>query len=228
MNQSKEIAQNYQLVIQELKPPTQLIAVSKTFSAEDVKVLYDLGHRDFGENKVQELESKARELAESCPEIKWHFIGHLQSNKINKLLMIPHLVSIHSIDSIQILNKIVSSKTDRLIGLFLQVNTSGETEKYGMGDSVELEECVALLQANLETKLFLQGLMTIGPIRTTDFEQETKDSFLKLKSLRDDLAHSFNLKNLQLSMGMSSDYKWAMEYETNWVRIGSKIFGTRK
>ncbi len=196
------------------------MAVSKTKSAEAIKSAYEAGQRDFGENKVQELAQKAQLLCEECPNINWHFIGSLQSNKINSLLKVPNLVSIHSIDSIKLLNKLLSKKTDKKIGVFLQVNTSGEDEKSGFEDFEQLS--VAAMSIKSES-FYFQGLMTIGKIRTDEFESDAKACFLRLNEYKERL----NSDDLELSMGMSSDFKIAIECGSNWVRIGSGIFGLR-
>lgn len=199
---------------------TQLLAVSKTKTLAEIKTAYSFGQRDFGENKVQELNDKAFELQSDCPDIRWHFIGSLQSNKINNLLKIPNLVSIHSIDSIKLLNKLLNKKTGRKIGVFLQVNTSGEIEKSGFSDFALIEQAVSLFKSD---DFYLQGLMTIGKIRTEDFENDAKTCFLRLNEYKERL----NSVDLELSMGMSSDYKIAIECGSNWIRIGSGIFGKR-
>jgi hypothetical protein len=130
------------------------------------------------------------------------------------------LVSIHSIDSIKLLNKLLNKKTARKIGIFLQVNTSEEDEKSGFNEFAEV------LQASSQIKsdsFYLQGLMTIGKIRTDDFENDAKACFLRLNEYKERL----NIDDLELSMGMSSDYKIAIACGSNWVRIGSGIFGSR-
>lgn len=203
-----------------------LLAVSKTKPSSDILEAYNLGQRDFGENKVQELLSKSLELSEACPEIRWHFIGSLQSNKINQLLQVPNLVSIHSIDSIKLLNKLLSKKLDRTIGLFLQINTSNEDEKSGFEEFEEVKQAVnQLLSAHSFT---FQGLMTIGKIRTTDFAEDARICFEKLLQLQRDLITLYNIDKIELSMGMSSDYKIALEMGTQWIRIGTGLFGSRE
>jgi pyridoxal phosphate enzyme (YggS family) len=204
-----------------------LLAVSKTKPASDIQTAYECNQRDFGENKVQELLDKSLELKESCPDIKWHFIGGLQSNKINMLLKTENLVSIHSIDSIKLLNKLISKNIDKNIGIFLQVNTSREQEKGGfaISNKEEIFEAVKLLRE--QTHFFLQGLMTIGKIRTENFEEDAIICFQELADLKSDICKSFDLETLELSMGMSSDYPMALKLGTNWVRIGSNIFGSR-
>lgn len=225
MSRLLELKNNLNEVNEKIANRGILIAVSKTFPASDIKLCYDLGQRDFGENKVQELMDKASELKESCPEIRWHMIGHLQSNKVKTLYEVPNLVSIHSIDSIKLLNKLISRFTDKNIKVFLQVNTSREEEKSGFEDKKELLEAIDTLQVvkNIE---FL-GLMTIGRIRTDDFEKESRECFRALKLMKKKLEEDRNLAPLELSMGMSSDYEMALEEGATWLRIGSTIFGKR-
>ncbi len=201
---------------------TKLLAVSKTRSVDQIQEIYNLGQRDFGENKVQELFEKAQELEHL--ELKWHFIGHLQSNKINQLLRVRKLVAIHSIDSIELLNKLLSKNIDKKIGLFLQVNISQEEEKHGFLDSVKLEE--ALLMAKDHPYFYIQGLMGMGKIRTDHFEVEAHKSFQKIREIKDELSKKHDLA-LELSIGMSQDYEIALTYGSDWVRIGTQIFGPR-
>lgn len=213
-----DLKKSYQKVLSNLKTGTLLICVSKTKSASLIEELYHLGQRDFGENKVQELTEKTLELVH-LKEIRWHFIGHLQSNKINQLLSIKNLFSIHSIDRMSLLTKVLAKEPSDHIQLFLQVNTSGEEEKGGFEDASELETAVGLIQKS--SKFNFQGFMTIGKIRTENFELDARASFEKLVKLKE------KFPDAELSMGMSSDYLIAMEYGSNWVRVGSKIFGER-
>ncbi|MAX66134.1 MAG: YggS family pyridoxal phosphate-dependent enzyme [Halobacteriovoraceae bacterium] len=212
------------LVHQKIHKPAHLLVVSKTRTVEEIKVAYDYGQRDFGENRVQELYEKSLSLADLA--INWHFIGTLQTNKVNKLLAVKHLCSIHSIDSLNLLEKILKKKPERKIGLFLQINTSMEKEKSGFAPaSPELEQAVKLI-LNSQGPFYFQGLMTIGKIRTDQFERDAHECFGQLEELKKklDLDHSLNL---ELSMGMSQDFEIAQEYGANWLRIGSFIFGPR-
>lgn len=213
MNRINFLRENISKLQVELGAHTNLIAVSKTYPASDIKLCYDLGLRDFGENKVQELYEKAIELKDSCPEIRWHMIGHLQSNKINTLLKTPNLVSIHSIDSIKLLNKLIDRITDTTIKLFLQINTSLEDEKSGFVTDEDVLTAAKLIQAQKSVKF--QGLMTIGKMRTENFEEDAKLCFEKLKSLRDELERVLKLSGLELSMGMSNDYRVARNLAPN-------------
>ena len=224
MDRKEEIQTGLTSILEHLKDAdSKLIAVSKTKPASDIQLAFECGQKNFGENKVQELLEKAQQL--ELEGIQWHFIGHLQSNKINMLLKTPNLQSIHSIDSIKLLNKLLSKSIDKAIGVFLQVNTSGESEKSGFEQTSEIEHAIELL--NEHPDFYFQGLMTIGKIRTDNFEEDAKECFQKLVDLKTDISQKFNLKQVELSMGMSSDYPIALKYGANWIRIGSNIFGKR-
>lgn len=201
-----------------------LLAVSKRFPASDVRIAYELGQRDFGENKVQELKEKATDLKD-LTDIRWHFIGNLQTNKVNQLLSVPNLVSIHSVDRMKLLNKLLSQSLDFNLDLFLQFNTSKEDEKSGFNDYQELLH--AARDTVHSTNYNLRGLMTMGRIRSDDFEADAKECFSKLLELKDSLEDDLKVSNLELSMGMSSDFHLALEYDTSWIRIGTAIFGQR-
>lgn len=200
-----------------------LVAVSKTKPASDIELAYQCGQRVFGENKVQELLEKAQQL--QLADIQWHFIGHLQSNKINLLLKVPHLRSIHSIDSIKLLNKLLSKSPGKRVGVFLQVNTSEEEEKSGFSDRSELAEGIELLKGHDD--FYFQGLMTIGKIRTENFEEDAKRCFQTLVDVKHDISQQYPDLDIQLSMGMSQDYPIALKFGANWIRVGHHIFGAR-
>ena len=203
----------------------KLLAVSKTKPNADILKAYNLGQIDFGENKVQELFQKSIDLKNDCPNILWHFIGNLQSNKINQLLKVDKLVSIHSIDSIKLLNKLLGKKIDKKIGLFLQVNTSLEDEKSGFEDIIEILKGIELI--NRHEDFYFQGLMTIGRIRTEDFTKSAHECFSKLVEIKEQILSKGIVQDIELSMGMSNDYEIALAYKSNWIRIGSAIFGQR-
>jgi pyridoxal phosphate enzyme (YggS family) len=216
---SSELLKNFEEVIQTIQGPTKLLCVSKTKPAIMTHDLYKHGVRDFAENQVQDLLAKSLELKD-LTELRWHFIGKLQSNKINQLLKVKNLVAIHSIDSVKLLQKLLKKEVEQGIGLFLQVNTSGEMEKSGFTDISQIREAAMMIEQSSSFKL--QGLMTIGKIRTDAFEKDARSCFQSLVEIRDSLD-----KDLELSMGMSSDYQIAMECGATWVRIGSQIFGQR-
>ncbi|XP_072378963.1 pyridoxal phosphate homeostasis protein isoform X2 [Diabrotica undecimpunctata] len=217
--------------LQVLEP--RLVAVSKTKPANLIVAAYEEGQRHFGENYVQELEEKANNplILEKCKEIKWHLIGHLQSNKVNKVLCLPNLHLIETVDSQKLASTLNKSwpkfgPPESKLNIMIQVNTSGEDEKSGIlptqvSDVAQfvLKEC-----SNLE----LKGLMTIGKIGYDPADGPNPD-FLRLKQCRDDLCQSLGLdwKNIELSMGMSTDYEQAVEIGSTNVRVGSSIFGYR-
>ncbi len=197
----------------------KLIAVSKTFPAADIKSLYDLGHRDFGENKVQELGEKNTAL--DTLDIYWHLIGHLQTNKVKYI--IDYVSLIHSVDSIKLADEIQkrASQSSKLIDILVQVNTSGEDSKFGVEPSQAGRICSDIRKLE---NIRLRGLMTIGKL--TENEDEIRENFRLLKNLYDELLPVNNQFEF-LSMGMTSDYEIAIEEGSNMIRVGSAIFGER-
>ena len=191
-----------------------LVAVSKTKPREDILSLYELGHKDFGENYVQELVDKQ----ESLPaDIKWHFIGHLQSNKVKYIAPFVHLIQ--SVDSSKLLSEINKQgiKFQRKIKCLLQIYIATEETKFGL-DENELDE---ILNSSSDLPgVEICGLM--GMSSFTEDQEQVKKEFKKLKSLFDKYP---SLKTL--SMGMSMDYQVAIEEGSNMVRIGSLLFGNR-
>lgn len=218
------VTQNLEKLKNKIGDRTNLLAVSKTKPLEMIEEAYLFGQRDFGENKIQDLFEKARALSH-LGDIRWHFIGTLQSNKLNKLLSVPGLYAIHSIDSLSLVDKLLKKSSGQKIKIFLQVNTSGEEEKSGFDNFEELDQAVQKLigQESLE----LAGLMTIGSIRADDFEKAARTCFEQLVAFRNRLSEKYDI-DLELSMGMSQDYEIAISYGSNWVRIGSDIFGLRE
>lgn len=202
---------------------TNLLIVSKNRSIEDIKTYYELGQRDFGENKVQELSEKAISLKNDCPEIRWHMIGHLQSNKIHQLFNVPNLFAIHSVHSQKLAEKLVSSENrlEHTIKIFLQLNTSHEEEKSGHETYEDLVKTAGIILQSKNLKL--TGLMTMGTFRTEDFESEARRCFQELMTQKRRLESEFSL-NLKASMGMSQDYKLALEEKSDWIRLGTMLF----
>lgn len=201
---------------------TNLLIVSKTRSIEEIKSYYELGQFDFGENRVQELEQKAETLKEECPRIRWHMIGHLQSNKVNQLFQIPNLHAIHSVHDQALVEKMIKAQ-DKLIKplkIFLQFNTSKEEAKSGFETYAELRTAAELAKTS---SLTLAGLMTMGTLRTENFQDEAKRCFNQLNELKEQLASEMNLK-LETSMGMSQDYEIAIAEKSNWIRLGTMMF----
>ena len=209
--------EKYQEINEELRlSRITLVAVSKTKPVEDILELYELGHRDFGENYVQELVEKAERLPK---DIRWHFIGHLQSNKVK--LIIPFIYLIHGVDSLKLLKEIdkQSEKNKRVIVCLLQVHIAQEETKFGF-DENELFALVTGQFANAKIK----GLM--GMASLTENTNKIRTEFKHLKTVYKKLSTLTPQLSI-LSMGMSADYKIAIEEGSNMVRIGSLLFGER-
>ncbi len=198
----------------------RLLAVSKTFPAEDVKEAYDAGQRMFGENRVQELEAKAPLLP---ADIEWHLIGHLQSNKAAKA--VEYASWIHSVDSGKLLERIAKAaeQCGKTVNVLLEVNISGEASKFGLRDYGEIREIAAgaLKMRNLR----LRGLMTMAEFDAS--EARLHETFAGLRAMRDRLERDLSVQLPELSMGMSSDYPAAIAEGATIVRIGTAIFGRR-
>ena len=226
--------QNYGLMsiadnIKRLKSETSLfnvtlIAVSKTKPAEEILEAYNSGQRLFGENMVQELVEKQENLPK---DIQWHLIGHLQSNKVKYIA--PFISMIESVDSLKLLQEIDkhAEKNNRVIDCLLQIYIADEDTKFGLG----FDEAIELLRSEELTELKhvrIRGLMGIAT--NTDNEKQIKEEFYELKTFFNGIKQSYFRKEDTfdtLSMGMSSDYKIAMEQGSSMVRLGSTIFGTR-
>ncbi len=225
--QKNELEQRLKKLKSELKK-AELIAVSKYSTSEEVELAYECGQYHFGENRVADLEAKALYFKEkNLKEVKWHFIGHLQSNKVRDLLKIPNLHAIHSVDSVRLLEELLKRENDfkgRVLKIFFQVNTSHEDAKSGFETMEELKSAVRLLSTRGDSKLKIEGLMTMGAIRTDDVKASAIKSFKELRAIRDLLASEYNLSNLKLSMGMSGDYKEALGEGADYIRVGSLIF----
>ncbi|WP_114747994.1 YggS family pyridoxal phosphate-dependent enzyme [Pleomorphovibrio marinus] len=205
-------------------PNCLLIAVSKTKPESDIQAAYEAGIRDFGENKVQELTDKAPKLPQ---DIRWHMIGHLQRNKVKYIAPFVHLI--HGVDSLRLLKQInkEGKKIDRVIPCLLQIHIAEEDSKFGL-DEKELKEI--LLGEELKSMNFIaiKGLM--GMATFTEDNERIRREFISLRKLRDAYASSSlppNTELKELSMGMSADYKIAIEEGSSMVRIGSAIFGER-
>lgn len=206
------------------KLQVKLIAISKTKSIEDIQMAYDAGQRVFGENQVQELVEKYEALPK---DIKWHMVGHLQRNKVKYIAPFIHLIQ--SVDSLKLLEEInkQAQKYDRVIDCLLQVYIADEDTKYGLS----YDELIELLRSDDFTQLqhvCIVGLMGIAT--NTDNQRLIKEEFYELKTLFDGIKLSFFRKEpnfKEISMGMSSDYKIAIEQGSTMVRLGSSIFGKR-
>lgn len=205
-----------------------LVAVSKYSPIDDVAMAYELGQMDFGENRVQDLVEKAAAFeAKGMNNVRWHFIGNLQSNKVKELLKIPHLYSIHSVSSKKLVEEIIKREGEfngEELKLFFQLNTSHEDEKSGFETVEEMLESMLLLKKHGNPKLVVHGLMTMGSVRAVDFEAAALKCFRDLKHARDLAQKELGLTDLKLSMGMSQDYRMALKEGADYVRVGSAIF----
>lgn len=206
---------------------TQLVAVSKIKPASDIKALYDLGQRDFGENYVQELLEKVPLLPQ---DIRWHFIGHLQSNKVKYIA--PFVFMIHGVDSFKLLQEInkQAEKNSRIIRVLLQVHIAEEETKFGL-DENEVIELMEYYAAQKEKLAHVQICGLMGMASFSEDENQVRKEFQRLKAVFSIVKQSYFLGNnafKELSMGMSGDYALAVEEGSTMVRIGSMLFGRRK
>ena len=215
-----DIPNNLKTILKELETTnTTLVAVSKTHPPELIMEAYNAGQRIFGENKVQEMTAKYETLPK---DIQWHLIGHLQTNKVSDIA--PFVTLIHSVDSLkllQVINK-EAEKNNLIIDCLLQVFIATEESKFGLS----FDEAIAILKSNearLSKNIRITGLM--GMATFTDDTAIIRNEFKSLKQFYDSLKNEHNFSIL--SMGMSSDYRIAIEEGSNMVRIGSAIFGER-
>lgn len=214
-----KIGNNLRSIIDNIPKKVSLVAVSKTKPVELIKNAYDCGQRDFGENKVQELVNKFELLPK---DIKWHMIGHLQRNKVKYIA--PFVYLIHSVDSVRLLNEInkQAEKNNKTISVLLQIDISDDNTKFGFS----FNEIDTLLNSDLMNELNnvkIEGLM--GMASFTLNQETIKNQFTSLKNLYHSYKKKLNFKIL--SMGMSGDYKIAIECGSNLIRLGSSIFGNR-
>ena len=199
----------------------ELIAVSKTKPVEMISQIYDLGIREFGENKVQEIQAKSQVLPN---DINWHMIGHLQRNKVKSVL--PKTVLIHSVDSLR-LAKAISDEAVKLnmtANILLEINVAGEESKYGFTMDEAYDR---LIEIAALPNIMVKGLMTSAPY--TDNPEDNREYFRQLRELCVDLKNK-NIDNTSidfLSMGMTGDYEVAIEEGATHVRVGTAIFGER-
>ncbi|MCX6282594.1 MAG: YggS family pyridoxal phosphate-dependent enzyme [Bacteroidetes bacterium] len=218
------IRENLDLLYRSIPAHVQLIVVSKTQNPETIQEVYSAGQRVFGENKVQELLAKAPSLPS---DIRWQFIGHLQTNKVKLILPVVHMI--HSIDSLRLLKEVEkeAKKIGRVIPCLLQMHIAAEETKFGL----DFDEAIQLLDSpdyKAMTQVSLRGLM--GMATYTNEEniirkefRELKESFTKIKA-----AYFASDDNFcELSMGMSGDYTLAIEEGSTMVRVGTAVFGER-
>lgn len=204
-----------------LTDDVSLIAVSKTKPVSALFEAYEAGARDFGENKVQELVDKYDKLP---PDIRWHMIGHLQTNKVKYIA--DKVYMIHSVDSVKLAEEISKQavKAKRIIPVLIEVNIAGEDSKFGIAK----DECIDFIQSvNQLPGIAVKGLMTIPPF--VENAEDNRQYFKALKQLSVDIMQK-NIDNVCmdfLSMGMSGDYTVAIEEGANIIRVGTSIFGER-
>ncbi|WP_339889044.1 YggS family pyridoxal phosphate-dependent enzyme [uncultured Flavobacterium sp.] len=215
-----QIANNLQTIKSQLPSNVTLVAVSKTKPVADLMEAYEAGQRIFGENKIQEMTEKWEEMPK---DIQWHMIGHVQTNKVK--YMAEYVTLVHGVDSLKLLKEInkQAKKHNRVVDVLLQMHIAEEETKFGLDDD-ELDEILNQVQNDKFQNIKIIGLM--GMATFTENQNQIKKEFLHLKSIFDKL----NTENLQLntlSMGMSGDYKLAINCGSTMVRIGSSIFGGR-
>lgn len=202
----------------------KLLAVSKKHSFEDVKILKQAGVKLFGESRVQELEEKNEKLLKDDMKIDWHFIGHLQRNKVKYLMRMENCQMIQSIDSLRLAKEVNkrAKKNNRKIPVLVEINISGDENKFGIAPEKAKEFLEKIVDFDF---LEIEGLMTILPY--LDDSEELRSYFKKMKKLFDKLsAEVVSLK--ELSMGMTNDYQIAIEEGATIVRVGTAIFGERE
>lgn len=220
------IEKNIQRIREEIEQlGIQLVAVSKTKTREEILEAYDAGQRVFGENIVQELTEKREQLP---MDIEWHMLGHLQTNKVKYIA--PFVSLIHSVDSFRVLKEINkrAKQHDRVIDCLLQVFIASEDTKFGL-DHVELIELLNDDELQSLEHIRIRGLMGIAT--NTPSEKVIREEYYELKTLFDGIKKSYfrNESSFDtLSMGMSSDYKIAIQQGSTMIRLGSTIFGSRQ
>lgn len=209
----------------ELPDGVKLVAVSKFHPVEALRAAYDAGQRIFGESRVQEIQQKHRDMPE---DVEWHFIGHLQTNKVRAL--VPYVSLIHSIDSLRLLECVDSEarRIDRTVNVLLQLHVAQEETKFGLTP----DECISLAESGVISKLQnvrICGVM--GMATNTEDENEIRKEFRLIKSTFVALKDRFFADAeyfKEISMGMSDDYRIAIEEGATLVRIGTSIFGQRE
>ncbi|MDF2883441.1 MAG: hypothetical protein K0R54_3998 [Clostridiaceae bacterium] len=214
------IAENISNVLKYIPENVKLIAVSKTKTVEEMKEAYEVGIRDFGENKVQEIQNKYPDFPR---DVRWHLIGHLQRNKVKYIVDKVHLI--HSLDSINLLNEIEKQYTQKnaTAHVLIEINIGKESSKTGISVE-ELNDLINAIENCNNVKA--EGLMTVIPKGSSE---ENREYFKEMKIIFENLNNKEfkNIKMKYLSMGMTEDYKIAIEEGSNMVRIGTGIFGSR-
>jgi pyridoxal phosphate enzyme (YggS family) len=213
------ISENLNKLKNTLPSEVTLVAVSKTKPVKDLLEAYNAGQRVFGENKIQEMETKWKEMPK---DIEWHMIGHVQTNKVKYM---AHFVSlIHAVDSIKLLKEVNKQaiKNNRIINCLLQVKIAEEDSKYGMTET-DLHTLLTSVEVQSFQNTKIVGLM--GMASFTDNKGQISEEFLRLNTYYNELKETYQLDIL--SMGMSGDYQLAIENGSTMIRVGSMIFGER-
>ncbi|MBK9290379.1 MAG: YggS family pyridoxal phosphate-dependent enzyme [Bacteroidetes bacterium] len=218
------IRNNLQAIRQHLPGHVKLIAVSKTMPNALIMEAYEAGQRAFGENKAQELSAKQPQLPGDC---EWHFIGHLQTNKVKYIAPFVHMI--HSVDSLKLIQEInkQAAKHNRVIPCLLQFHIAEEETKFGL-DREEADQLLNFLSTNPLPNVMISGVM--GMATYTDDMQQVRKEFVHLRNIFDELKRGYFADMewfKEISMGMTNDYRVAVEEGSTMVRIGSAIFGER-
>ena len=213
------IQENLKIIEATIPAHVTLVAVSKTKPVEDLQEAYAAGMRDFGENKIQEMCDKYEVLPK---DIRWHMIGHVQTNKVKYMASFVHLI--HGVDSLKLLKEInkQAEKNNRVIDVLLQQFIADEETKFGL----DVEEIRQIMQEEIQHLPNVRVVGLMGMATFTDDENQIRNEFKTLKSNFDSLKTAFEHLTI-LSMGMSGDYEIAIEESSTMVRIGSSIFGHR-
>jgi len=219
MDQS--LVKNLEDIKSTLSPSVTLVAVSKTKPISNIEILYSVGQRIFGENRIEELVEKQAALPD---DIEWHMIGHLQSKKVKKIA--PFISLIHGVDSIKLLKEInkQAEKNNRIIDCLLQFHIAKEESKFGLS----LNEFNNLINSDSFkglNNISIKGVM--GMATFTEDQNQIRKEFKTLKKISEAVKESFPMVNI-VSMGMSGDYLLAIEEGSTMIRVGSSIFGNRK
>ena len=213
------IQENLKTIEATIPAHVTLVAVSKTKPVEDLQEAYAAGMRDFGENKIQEMCDKYEVLPK---DIRWHMIGHVQTNKVKYMVPFVHLI--HGVDSLKLLKEIhkQAEKNNRVIDVLLQQFIADEETKFGL----DQEEIQQIMQEEVQHLPNVRVVGLMGMATFTEDENQIREEFRSLKSNFDSLKNNFENLTI-LSMGMSGDYQIAIEEGSTMVRIGSSIFGHR-
>ena len=217
-----ELAKNFKTILDEISPDVTLIAVSKTKPDSLILEAYNLGQKDFGENRVQDMKVKAQRLPK---DIRWHMIGRIQTNKIKDFISYVHLV--HGVDRLKVLSSInnEAKKINRVIDVLIQVHIAKEETKTGFSVH-ELEEVFSNENQNKFENIRIRGLM--GMATFTENQNEIRKEFSMLKKTFENIKKAINEAHFDiLSMGMSGDFQIAIQEGSTMVRIGTLLFGKR-